>query len=525
MYLTAKNEFKVEKFVCTTVRPTQLQFRELYDLNKCSEFVAHFLEYEPLENAVDTPSTLPSSTQVLEWGVGDSFDFANLLASFLLGAGYDAYVVHGYAPKHICECNQSNTNYSMVNVDDKADAKDEGGENPQDVQDEIAEEKASVGDDTPTADDGAPDSEEKKDDLLDSAPKSGEYKVKSHGSIESKFLKTQSAAEADSKDAPGAGGAPISKAFTPQPIRWESDDEGEKQVQENEDASSDPLHGKRVHCWVLVRGGKRGVPEMVFIEPSTARVYPVSESPYLGIEAVWNAKNYWVNMQTEKELGSHSYDFANNDIWEYVFIDNGPIALEKKEEGERSMMDMLNDPIGDEEKGEEEEEEDEEAKAGEEEDDVDNILDIPESWVSKLKIDRSKYNIRYPPYGQKVVLYKKAKLELFAENAHDQGMVSRLTIFKDVDRTVVKESVETFVNRRDKLVKRVRNPLERKVHESFDPGRPSSLKYFVEWAGRRREMHFYVNARLDGLLCREEDMGKKIVEKFEGRGDKLTYRR
>ena len=392
--------------------------------------------------------------------------------------------------------------------------------NPQDVgDDEIAEAKGSDNDDALDADEQAPLSEEKKDDLLD-AP-SGEYKLKAHGVIESKFLMS-AAEDADSKDAPGAGGAPISKAFTPQPVRWDSDDEDEKQVQENEIASSDPLHGKRVHCWVLVRGGKRGVPEMLFVEPSTARIYPVSESPYQGIEAVWNAKNYWVNMQTEKDLVSHSYDFGNNDLWEFVFIDNGPIALVEKEQGERSMMDMLNDPIVDEEK--EANEEEEEEKEGVEDEEVDDILDIPESWVNKLKIDRSKFNIRYPPYGLKVVLYKKAKLELFAEGFHDQGMVSRLTVFKDVARTVVKESVEKFVNRRDKLMKRIRKPLERMVHESFDPGRPSSLKYLVEWAGKRREMHFYVNARLDGLLCREEDMGKKIVEKFEGRGDNLTYR-
>ena len=37
-------------------------------------------------------------------------------------------------------------------------------------------------------------------------------------------------------------------------------------------------------------------------------------------------------------------------------------------------------------------------------------------------------------------------------------------------------------------------------------------------------MHFYVNARLDGLKCREEDVGKKIIERFEGRGDNLVYR-
>ena len=50
---------------------------------------------------------LPSSPQVLSWGGGDSFDFATLLCSFLLGAGYDAYVVYGYAPKYITERDQT----------------------------------------------------------------------------------------------------------------------------------------------------------------------------------------------------------------------------------------------------------------------------------------------------------------------------------------------------------------------------------------------------------------------------------
>ena len=104
-------------------------------------------------------------------------------------------------------------------------------------------------------------------------------------------------------------------------------------------------------------------------------------------------------------------------------------------------------------------------------------------------------------------------------------MVSRLTTYKDFDRTIVKECREKFTNRRDKLMSRIRRPLERLVHESFGPGRAMSLRELIEWTGKRREMHFYVNARLDGLLCREEDIGKKIVEKFQGRGDKLIYRR
>ncbi|GMI05467.1 hypothetical protein TrVE_jg4585 [Triparma verrucosa] len=487
-YLTSKNEFGVEKFVCTSVRPTQLQYREMYNVNKCAEFIAHYLDYEPLENPKAPPSTLPSSTQVLDWCVGDSFDFATLLCSYLLGAGYDAYVVQGYAPKYICERDQSETACPFVGEDEGG-----GGE---------AEDGGEGGEESKSGD-------EKKDD--DEAEKS--YKVKKHGSIESQFIKQNS----------GGGEAfdgPIPKPkFKPDPIQWDSDDENENAQEEA--AAKDPLHGKRVHAWVLVRGGKRDVEEMLFVEPTTARVYPVSESPYLGVESIWNAKNYWVNMQWEEELISHSYDFANPDLWEFVFIDSGIIPLVEKKV-ERSIMEMVNDPSmedkeeGDEEDGEGKEEEEEEGEV--------NILDIPESWVDKLAIKRSNYNLTYPPYGHRTVLYKKAKLELFAVNTHEQGMVKRLTLYKDLARTIVKECWETFVNRRDRLIRRVRCPLERKVHESFGPGRLLSLKHLIEWTGKRREMHFYVNARLDGLKCREEDVGKKIIERFEGRGDRLVYR-
>ncbi len=58
-------------------------------------FVADYLSYEPLEDPMQPPKHLPSPVSVLSWQAGDSFDFATLLASTLLGAGYDAYVVAG----------------------------------------------------------------------------------------------------------------------------------------------------------------------------------------------------------------------------------------------------------------------------------------------------------------------------------------------------------------------------------------------------------------------------------------------
>jgi hypothetical protein len=59
----------------------------------------------------------------------------------------------------------------------------------------------------------------------------------------------------------------------------------------------DPLHGLRIHSWVLILPGKREVPEGFYIEPFTGIAHPLDSSNYLGIESVWNHQNYWVNMQ------------------------------------------------------------------------------------------------------------------------------------------------------------------------------------------------------------------------------------
>ena len=196
LFLICPNEYGVDKFVCTTVRPTLLPFREVYDIEKTAEFVSNYLDYEPLELPTEPPSCLPSpaqvrvgtvwacravaskgcqggaggghstthpthpthplprrrtltllsttsqtpatpspkptplcstpphpiphrtaslcsrlaptlppflppSPQVIGWCVGDSYDFAVLLTSFLLGAGYDAFVVSGTAPRWV----------------------------------------------------------------------------------------------------------------------------------------------------------------------------------------------------------------------------------------------------------------------------------------------------------------------------------------------------------------------------------------------------------------------------------------
>jgi len=54
---------------------------------------------------------------------------------------------------------------------------------------------------------------------------------------------------------------------------------------------------------------------------------------YLGVEAVWNTNNYWVNMQAVP-LPVASYDLWDSANWEYVFVESPQqMGLQTENEG------------------------------------------------------------------------------------------------------------------------------------------------------------------------------------------------
>ena len=118
LLLFAPNECGVPKFVCTTVRPSKLDYTQLYDLTPCCEFVANYLEYEQLESPLLFPKSLPSPYTVMEWQAGDCFDLATTLCSLLTGVGFDAYVCVGYAPKRITHCDQTGETCSVLELEE-----------------------------------------------------------------------------------------------------------------------------------------------------------------------------------------------------------------------------------------------------------------------------------------------------------------------------------------------------------------------------------------------------------------------
>lgn len=65
LLLAPKNEKLIRKFICTTIRPTKLPFTELYEWEKCSKFIADYLEYEELSDPTKFPALIPSPANVL----------------------------------------------------------------------------------------------------------------------------------------------------------------------------------------------------------------------------------------------------------------------------------------------------------------------------------------------------------------------------------------------------------------------------------------------------------------------------
>eukprot|EP01047_Picozoa_sp_COSAG01_P093956 COSAG01_NODE_24968_length_760_cov_1.024206_1_plen_230_part_01 len=85
---------------------------------------------------------------------------------------------------------------------------------------------------------------------------------------------------------------------------------------------TDYYKGMRVHYWILLRVGKRTVSQPLFIDPVSGRVYPVTESPFLGVESVWNNTNYFVNMQdADLTMDKLSWKLQNPALWEFVFYE------------------------------------------------------------------------------------------------------------------------------------------------------------------------------------------------------------
>ncbi|NXA25534.1 DRC7 protein, partial [Ibidorhyncha struthersii] len=445
LFLHPVNECGVEKFVSTTVRPTLLPYTELYHWDGCASFVSDYLTMEPLESPVTPPSSLYSPTTILKYQRGNCFDFSVLLCSMLIGAGYDAYCVHGYATCEICTLDET---LELCPLLRKAQ--------------EVPKERMK---------------------------KSNKYRVKPPPDLQSKFELQQEAKKAAETEA----------------AQKKKEGEEEKEV---EKPDRDPLYGLRVHAWVLVLSGKKEVPETFFINPFTGNSHSTMDEHFLGIESVWNHRNYWVNMQ---------------DCWngckDLVFDLGDPIRWEIMLSGSSKPLQLLPDAE------EEKELPDKEMDDMQEKEEEDMSFDMPPSWVAPIQISPREFETRCSQ-GRKVILYKKAKLEKWAPYLNGNGLVKRLTVYADLDCTEVVEVREWFKNREDMLDMREVNRQTQLTTDYFSPGHLLSLKahtYTSLEPETEHTMEFYNEARVDGLQKRVEN-ANKMTEYFVERDDFLHVR-
>lgn len=266
LLLSPQNECGFRKCISTFIRPTPLKFDELYDYNTCATYLAKYVLYEQLDDPEVLPSRVVSPSTVLTWQVGNCVEMSILLASALIGTGYNAYVVIGYAAREVCENDQSKNPWPG----------------------KLAEERCS------------------DDEAEVRAPPTTEYTqhLRQRPQLQSDFDKQKAAREKKQRE---------------DDMRIEVDDAQFQQGNGEED--EDDI--QYVHAWVVICPGKRGnFTHPIFIEPSTGVVVPVKEADamYLGIESVFNHHNYFVNLNPGSQVSQLSYDLRDLMHWEHIFL-------------------------------------------------------------------------------------------------------------------------------------------------------------------------------------------------------------
>lgn len=477
--LAPLNECGVRKFICTTIHPSLLPYDDCYDLRGCAEFVADYLQFLPLDDPTRLPDLVASTDTMLTVRSGDCLDLSIFLVSLLRGGGYNAYCVSGYAPQWITEADQSGVICPLL-PDQEAIAR-------QAAEDEVKRVEE-------------------------------ERRVNKYAILERPEHKSRYRAARIQEGIDIAAAAVAAE---------------EARVRKLKEKAADPLHGERAHAWVLVTRGRRDLTEDLFIEPTTGAIYPVSKSPYLAVDAVWNESNYWVNVQAHLDrplpVSEMSWDLSVGAAWEYVLIDE-----RKHRESALARRDVFGHTssasagINFEAVNETPEEEAKEVAPEDTFDDRD-ILDAPVSWTRPIRIDRDQHRARYPT-GYKSIQYKDCTVEKWSPYYKGRvGLVRKINIYQEnrtleVRPPLLIECWEQFAHRKDRLHERRTYPLESRVVANYSSGLESGLKSYSWIADSKRFFEFYPGARVDGLVAREEWIGAKIVERYASRDDFLHYR-
>lgn len=561
------NECGVNKFLSLTVQPTNLGYDELYTYEHCASFVRDYLTYEPLRDPTIMPTHVVSPHTTMLWQTGDCFDLTMVLLSLLVGVGYDAYGVVGYAPKWITLNDTSNVPFTLpphrlsglgipkvvdpsaeVAVKPTVKAKPADGEG-----DEINEEEEEAARPAPPA-----------YAFIKKKPKISAFLDESESRVQAIEQARLDAIAKKYQDMVDADAAAIRQA-----------------------EYDDILHGHRFHSWVLVLPTHRQCPSTLFIDPGSGLVFESSDSPFLGIEYVFNQRNAWVSLKDaatpEHKLGTPSvlttnkttFNFGESD-WGRV-LDDVDLDIEQSEKDKKALMDRIV-----------QQEEDEAESRQQQDESLDNggagnestvsltsnsekrveseaelqfkakmpvwrqgQVDIPTSWVQRLVLSTEQFLTRYPG-GSRTFEYKNVLLKCVAMYSRFDGLVTVYSVFPEVKPgepliplTQRRPSTirEFFASRIDMMYERVTDltgarPVVTEYFKLPREGPGKGLKELVTifaahgpddvWMRQKEEriFHFYRSTEriLDCLVKRHEFVGIKTKDTFDDRYDRLIYR-
>ncbi|XP_072929741.1 dynein regulatory complex subunit 7 [Epargyreus clarus] len=261
LLLQAPNECGLQKMVCTTIRPTKLCYAGTSTWQGLASLVSEYFDYEPLSKPMLHPERIMSPYTAIIRRSGNPFELAHVLVSWLIGAGYDAYVVVGCAKRDVCMA----IRYRTLCPD--------------------------VPDETEVIEEPPPPEEEPR------------YRLVPLPDLTSKYCQ-----EMDRKEA--------------ERIQGELDkieNQRLKTIANLEKPPDDAIDGWRTHAWILLLPGFKGIEEPMFIEPSEGNGYPISAEQYQYVDSVYNNENYYVNLQTsEGGVGSLNYDLSELSCWEHL---------------------------------------------------------------------------------------------------------------------------------------------------------------------------------------------------------------
>ncbi|KAM9751755.1 dynein regulatory complex subunit 7, partial [Menidia menidia] len=271
---------------------------------------------------------------------------------------------------------------------------------------------------------------------------------------------------------------------------------------------ADPLWGLRVHCWVLVLGGSRGVQESFFIDALSGRSFPPPQPPLPGGgEPVEPPQLLRQHAGLQQGCSGMSWDLEDLRYWEPLLFgatSKDELIQEVLKRQESRMLSKI---------------------APEDEEEQPRVFEMPRSWVSYPSISEKDLETRWPE-GRRVTRYRKARLEQFAPCLNPDGLVTRLTTYRDLACTQVTEVKQWYKHRSDQLEEKHTHKMENFTAERFGCGRAFQLlshRFGALGVGVERDMRFG-SARGDNLV-RRRLTDSEMEEFFEARLDFLCYRR